>query len=176
MKKLIFVFIVIFGFSFNTFAQKGSVHCFALGTLVTMSDKTQKKIEEIKIGDKILSFDLNTKQTKESVVESISFSKQKNLVTFVFENGKTITSTDDHPFFTNNGWASLNPSKTVNYLGFENVAKIEFGDLFVTEKKSVKLKATSLSSKAKMTYSIVKLNNSNTFFANGFVVGVEQLK
>lgn len=171
MKKIFFaaVFMV---FPFFCGAQS---HCLVQGTKVFLANNTLKNIEDIKPGDKVLSYNTLTGEQFSATVEKVICIKHKNLVTYTFDGGKTITATDDHPFFTQRGWASLNPSKTASYKGFERVVKVESGDGFKTKNGSVRLSSTSLSCKVKTTYSITKLSEGNSYYANGILTGVEEL-
>ena len=152
------------------------VHCFAAGTKVLLADNSQKNIEDIKQGDKIMTYNIITGKKGTAMVEKTAAVTHKNLVTYVFEGGKKITATDDHPFLTEQGWASSNPAKTANYKGFEKVVQIKVGDIFAAANGYTKLVSKSVSPESKMTYTIVKLSDGNTFYANDIIVGVEEVK
>ena len=152
------------------------VHCFVAGTKILMSDNSTKNIEEIKRGDKILTFNKLTNKKEVATVEETASVKHNNLVTYTFEGGKTITATDDHPFMTKRGWASMNPSKSVNYKGFEQICRIKVGDKFVTNSGMLTLVSTSVSPESHTTYTITKLSDGNSFYANDLLVGVEEMK
>ena len=152
------------------------VHCFVASTKILMSDNSTKNIEEIKRGDKILTFNKLTNKKEVATVEETASVKHNNLVTYTFEGGKTITATDDHPFMTKRGWASMNPSKSVNYKGFEQICRIKAGDKFVTNSGMLTLVSTSVSPESHTTYTITKLSDGNSFYANDLHVGVEEMK
>jgi hypothetical protein len=151
------------------------VHCFAAGTKILLADNSTKNIEDIKQGDKVVCFNSITNKKDVATVEKTVAVKHNNMIIYVFEDGGTITATDDHPFFTERGWASSNPSKTANYNGFENVAKIKIGDKFITKNGSLKLVSTSISSQIQQTYTIEKLSLGNAFYANDILVGTEEI-
>jgi len=152
------------------------VHCFAAGTKVLLADNSPKNIEDIKQGDKIMTYNSITGKKGTAIVEKTAAVTHKNLVTYVFEGGNKITATDDHPFLTEQGWASSNPAKTANYKGFEKVEQIKVGDSFATANGYTKLVSKSVSPESEMTYTIVKLSAGNTFYANDIIVGVEEVK
>lgn len=152
------------------------VHCFAAGTKVLLADNSQKNIEDVKPGDKVVTYNIITGKKGTATVEKTDAVSHKNLVTYVFEGGKKITATDDHPFLTEQGWASSNPAKTANYKNFEKVVQIKVGDIFATTSGYTKLVSKSVSPESKMTYTIVKLSDGNTFYANDIIVGVEEMK
>ena len=152
------------------------VHCFLAGTKILMSDNSTKNIEEIKRGDKILAFNILANKKEVATVEETVSVKHNNLVTYTFEGGKTITATNDHPFMTERGWASMNPSKSANYKGFERSSQIKVGDKFVTSSGVLTLVSTSVSPESHTTYTITKLSDGNSFYANDLLVGVEEMK
>ena len=175
MKK-IFLALSFLTFAVASKAQSADVYCFAAGTKIAVSETAVKNVEDIKKGDKILCFNTLTQEKSIGAVVKTAFTKRKNLVTYTFDDGSSLTATDDHPFMTNKGWASLNPSKTVSYKDYGIVSKIEVGDSFVSAKGQKKLVSTSISSKARMTYTIVKLSFGDAFYANGILSGTEELK
>ena len=151
------------------------VHCLAPGTKITMADGTFKNIEDIELGDQVLSLDKAGKSVAATVEETANV-KHCNLVTYTFADGTTLTATTDHPLRTANGWASYAPEKSANYKGFDNINKIQVGDSFVTtDGKMLKLVAISLSHEVSETYTIVRLSQGNTFIANGIITAVEEL-
>lgn len=150
------------------------VHCLAKGTKVLMADNSKKSIEELKTGDKVMSIDVKTKEVKTTKVESINKAIHYQLVRYKFKSGLEITSTHDHPFLTDKGWASLAPNKSRQYKGFDNIDKIEKGDQFVSLNTVEELVSIELIKSKEETYTISKLSNGNNFIANGLVVGVEE--
>lgn len=82
-------------------------NCLVRGTLVFNGMGEKVKIEDVLIGDVMLTLNPMTFNLEPSVVRR-SFSKKKQIV-FCVEliNGKKITSTTDHPIFTTRGFISL---------------------------------------------------------------------
>ena len=82
--------------------------CVPAGTMILMEDKTEKPIEEIQIGDKILSFDEKPAKiypVLHSAEVTATFGREvKAVYDIVTDNDKTITATDNHPFFTLNSF------------------------------------------------------------------------
>ena len=94
---------------------------------------------------------------------------------------RVITSTDDHPYLSENGWKSCNLNWTKNYKGYENVKELKIGDkiYFIGENGKSELKEVKgikKVDKKEMCYTITKLENGDNFIADGAVVGVEELK
>lgn len=153
------------------------VHCLAKGTPVLMGDNSLKNIEDLRLGDSILYYDFETKTTKIACVEQVEAAIHQNLVTYTFKSGLQISSTQDHPFWIEGkGWASLNPGKSSQYLGFDGIQKIEVGDLFASTDSMDTLIAIDYLQEAQITYTISRLSEGNNFIANGKIVGVERLE
>ena len=106
-------------------------------------------------------------------MEKVSHSR---LVTYNFESGLSITTTQDHPFkIKDKGWASLNPYKSMQYKGFESIKRISINDHFVSKEGTEELISIIYLDKEEVTYTISKLSKGDNFFANDLVVGVEEL-
>jgi len=152
------------------------VHCFAKGTKIQIADNSTKNIEDLKVGDFVAYMDLETNQLKSTKIEKLEKVIHSGLVKYKFESGLEITATQDHPFrIENKGWASLKPDKSKQYKGFENIDKIETGDLFITLDGTDKLTSIDYLDGEQETYTISKLSSGDNFIANGLIVGVEEL-
>lgn len=156
------------------------VHCFAKGTQVSMADFTLKNIEELKMGDEILTYDRKTPQISSVRIKEMASAIHHQLIEYSFEDGRKIIATDDHPFLlSEKSWSSFNPTKSIQYKGFQNINKIKEGDLFIfwdkaNEIKSVRLEKIIKINEPQETYTITELElGKNSFIANGFIVGTE---
>ncbi len=99
------------------------------------------------------------------------------MVKYVFESGKDIVVTQDHPFLINDrGWASLKPEQSSQYKGFHSIKKIQIGDNFITNEGYDKLISIEYINGTLPTYTISKLSSGQNFIANGFIVGVETIE
>lgn len=153
------------------------VHCFAKGTQIQMADKSTRNIEDLNVGDQISYFDFESQELKVTTIQKLESVVHHGLVTYQFESGLTITSTQDHPYqLLNKGWASLNPERSAQYEGFEKILKIETGDLFITVNGPERLTAITHVPGHQQTFTISKLSVGNNFIANGLVVGVETIQ
>lgn len=77
----------------------GPLGCFAAGTLVMMADGTMKKIEQVMVGDWVLSGDEKTGQTLAKQVLSTSVMKSNAVMTLSFSNGERVRTTQNHQIF-----------------------------------------------------------------------------
>ena len=156
--------------------------CFVGGTKITLHNKSTINIEELEVGDKVLTYDFERNELIEATVLQVENVVHSGLVTYVFENGMEITSTKDHPFrIKEKGWCSLLPKKSEQYKGIGHVGEIEIGNLFEVIDKNSALITNRLIQikdleKGEQTYTISKLDVGDNFIANGFIVAVEELE
>lgn len=109
--------------------------CVPGGTLISMADGNLKKIEDVEIGDRVLSYDL----TKKDFVFSTVDCKKVTTANCLYEiNDGLISLTDDHPVYVkktdgSEGWAAINP-ETAKF-SYENleVFSLEVGDKVFTD-------------------------------------------
>lgn len=152
------------------------VHCLAKGTLITMADGSLKPIETISIGDKVLSYDADTKQTVADEVMALAAPIHEDLIEVGFNDGTSLTCTADHPLLLSNGsWVSGKPEHTSMYYNYDEVRQLQVGD---TLKGNTNRNVTSIKTipGAQQTYTIVRLKTHKTFYANGVLVGTEELR
>ncbi|UYJ30893.1 MAG: polymorphic toxin-type HINT domain-containing protein [Oscillospiraceae bacterium] len=81
----------------------GTSYCFVAGTLVTTEDGF-KTIEEIEVGDKVLSEDETTGEVAVKTVTETYVNETDELV-HIGVNGETVSATPTHPFYVDKlGW------------------------------------------------------------------------
>ena len=81
----------------------GTSYCFVAGTLVTTEDGF-KTIEEIEVGDKVLSEDETTGEVAVKTVTETYVNETDELI-HIGVNGETISATPTHPFYVDKlGW------------------------------------------------------------------------
>jgi len=120
--------------------------CFLAGTKILMSDHSYKNIEDIEIGDEVISWDeANDKIITDKVV-GIKTPIHNDFVKISVDGKDDIICTHDHPFLVKDkGWSSYNPQKTMdNYAGvyhfpnfedtFASVEPIEVDDIVFVHK------------------------------------------
>ena len=75
---------------------------------VYMADGSTKKICDVKIGDKVITFDPESQQQSITKVSHTYTNKtDKQLFTLTTISGRKITATFDHRFMTSNGWCRI---------------------------------------------------------------------
>lgn len=75
--------------------------CFTEGTLV-LSDEGCTPIEEISMGDQVLSYNLTSTELQKSNVEDVMEFWTDVLILLEFSNGRVVETTENHPFYLEN--------------------------------------------------------------------------
>ncbi|SEE29483.1 Ataxin-1 and HBP1 module (AXH) [Tenacibaculum sp. MAR_2010_89] len=150
--------------------------CFIVGTKITMANGKQKNIENVIKGDKVLTYNLKTKEIEIGEVKKTVSPEHTKFVLFKFENGIENTNTLDHPYYVKGkGWSSYDPKMTQIKYGLK-VNKIKIGDVVLSykqrTKKVVELKLVNqqLISELQKTYNLDKVSKNHNFFANSILV------
>ena len=152
----------------------GGGDCFIAGTQITMADGTTKNIENIVIGDKVKTVDIETMEIEDNFVEEISSPIHFDMVRLIFENGEN-KNTFDHPYYVKGkGFSSYKPDLTQQRYGL-NVDNLEIGDIVYrlddnNELAEEKLLNITEEIKEVQTYNLHKVSNNHNFFAGGILV------
>ena len=147
--------------------------CLPAGTQIVLADKSTKSIENIKVGDKILSYDTE----KQDFVCSKATKKIIKIREGVYDiNHGLIKITDDHPLYVRkkNGtlcWAAINPRKSKLAYSFRKPMHLEIGDeLFTFDGKWVRIDSITFKPGPIKTYTFAVDSIFHNYFANNVLV------
>jgi hypothetical protein len=91
----------------NIVINQGGTDCFDENTMV-VTDSGSKKITQLSIGDKVLSYDeKECKEVYNNVKNVFRYNNYKKTIKVKLKNGKEIIATEDHEFYYEGGWHSL---------------------------------------------------------------------
>lgn len=149
--------------------------CFVAGTKILLNNGEEKNIEDVRVGDSILSVNMNTMKVEKDVVVLIPLTQEKyTKIRITSENGIENIASPHHPFYVKGkGWAVYDVKMAEKDLNFK-VSNLEVGDVIYYYEKN-KLKETKITKlvdekeKVKM-YNLKYVKKNNTFFANGILV------
>ena len=156
------------GYSDDTSGGGGS--CFPAGTKIIMADGTQKNIEDVKIGEMVLSYDEETNKKTLSEVRELEKPVRNHMCKIIFEDKSFLKLTNEHPVLTINGWKSINPFELLKENPYFFADKLHIGDEVISEKSNKKVVDISCEKGIFQTYNLKEVANQNTFFAEGVVV------
>lgn len=103
-------------------------HCFPKGVKVIVSNKSNKSIEKIEVGDKLIAF--NDGKLVETEVKELFKNDTINLLKLTFEDNSSINCTPEHPFFVGENWIRAQDLKID-----DEIYKINFRDKISFQKK-----------------------------------------
>ena len=131
--------------------------CFTGDTMITLSDGTYQKIKHIELGAKVKTYDVKTGKLQNSAVLEVVKVLHNNLVKYKFNDNTEIMATDDHPFYVD-----------------ENYRTLEVGDEVLNDELN-KIKVVSVEKIDGLieTYNINKTDNGKNYFANRVLVSDE---
>lgn len=145
--------------------------CFVAGTKITLEDKTQKNVENIQIGDVVLSYNFNTSVVEKQKVRGVGSRKVDKTVKYTFEDDTILESTLDHPIYSRQiGWVSQDPAYTLNVYGLAT-RQAEVGIKILKEDDTESLiKSIDIISEVVIVYNVKVVENNHNFFANNLLV------
>jgi intein/homing endonuclease len=147
--------------------------CFIAGTLVSMLDGSEKNIEDVVIGDEVLSYNEETGVIEPKKVIKLNSPIHNDLVEYTLSNGIKITSTFDHPYYVNGlQLASYQPNWTNERYDLPSeVGEIKVGDFVnLANKETVEIiSIVELDRVDTQTY-IISVENNRNFYANQILV------
>lgn len=144
------------------FANDYLVHnkggCFVPGTLVKTSGGSEK-IEDVKVGDKVTSFDDKTGEVKDSIVTDLH-QVYRDYYFSLIAGGYNVKVTAEHPFYIGSGQ-------------YKEAQDIKTGDILYVDQNNI-LAPVIVAENVKINeptpaYNLT-VDNTHTFFANGFAV------
>ena len=163
---------IIWGRSSSNTGGGGGGGCFVAGTQILMGDGTNKNIEDIKILDEIMSYDIANNLPVKSSVQKLH--KTSNKQTYIINyKDNSLHTTQCHPLYCiEKGWVSINPLATKELHGVD-VQKLEVGDKLFN-KNADYLEITSIEVIDNEidipTYNLIEIYKHNNYFANDVLV------
>jgi hypothetical protein len=147
----------------------GGWTCFPAGTDVTMEDGAKRDIEDVKIGEKVMSQD-EKGQKSVSTVTGYDRPIRDEMCQINFTNGQTLRLTSEHPLFTDGGWKAIDPVKSKDDTPYLPVTLLEKGDVVPREDGiTAEVDYYACWSERQQTYNLELDGGVNTYFAEGFL-------
>jgi len=105
-------------------SPRNCYQCLNPDELVVMSDNSLKKIGDIKIGEQVITIDINTCESSITTVTHHYIKKNnKQIIKLITETGRTIKCTEDHRILTPNGWVEASDANLVCIVPTQTVYK-----------------------------------------------------
>lgn len=145
--------------------------CFVAGTKIAISDTNYKNVEDIKIGDLVLSYNFNSSTLEEQKVKGIGSKLVDKIVKYTFDDNTILKSTLDHPLYSpQKGWISMDSNYTTNVYGLETKdAEVGLKILKKDATESV-INSIEILTEPTIVYNVKTVENTHNFFANNLLV------
>ncbi|MEM7535839.1 MAG: pentapeptide repeat-containing protein, partial [Chloroflexota bacterium] len=131
--------------------ERKSFFCFTAGTQVTMANGCSRSIENIQLGDDVLSYCTRTKEFVTSTVHKLIRANVNKIIII----NKKLTTTPSEAFYSGNQWV---------------LAKdLKIGDILVGRDGAVKITAIENKQKSEKIFNF-SVPPYHSFFAEGFLV------
>lgn len=149
----------------------GASCCFIAGTQITMMDGL-KNIEDVQPGDIVKSYNMLTTDHSNSIVGTTKTVTREAYYEIKFTSGEVLNVTDDHPLYTQYGWASINPMGTRNNPLYSNmdIGLLSTGCCVMAESKRLDpvVSITEVPGEVE-TYTLGDVYPNSNFFADGYL-------
>lgn len=149
----------------------GPTTCLAAGTEITLADGSIKNVENISIGERVLSYDLINDDYSSWIVSKIS----KPIHPICEINDGLISITKEHPIFIKKqngdlGWGAIEPLPHLVRIKGE-MFTLEIGDYIYSKNGEwIQVKNITCNNDLVQTYNILSLTGDNSYFANDILV------
>tara|TARA_Y100000004_G_C8747359_1_gene340897 strand:- start:76 stop:528 length:453 start_codon:yes stop_codon:yes gene_type:complete len=142
-----------------------------------MGDNKHINIEDVKVGDSVMTFDFNHMKLMPQNVTQVMVPRENIKVWNIeFTNGKTLGVTGGHPIHTSSGWKYANQEECDNELasgadwGIDLVEELQVGDeVFALGEEGVTVKSITENGTATV-YHLTSVEHTKTYFADGVLV------
>ena len=144
--------------------------CFVAGTKVHIEEKGITNIEDVEVGDKVISYNHENDVVEYKEVKKVRIKSDENVVTYVFENGTELTGTPDHPLFVvGKGYSSYYPQQTKEDSGLD-VEQILIGDeVLHIDGYGVVITDIIEEEQKEVVYNLDEVDGNNNFFVEDFL-------
>lgn len=142
--------------------------CFLAGTQVLLPDGGTKNIENIEVGDEVIS------QVEDGIrsisrVKEVETPVRLQMCQLSFENGDVLELTDEHPLLTTAGWKAIEPTHTYKEVPGLPVSTLGTGDSVISNSATATVSAIACRSEQNQTYNLILDGTARTYFANGYL-------
>ena len=160
--------------SVTEYTKTKDLCCVAEDSLISMADGTQKQIKDIKVGDKVLSYNTTTRKIEQTVVQSLTKVIRRDIVHITFADGSYIKITPDHPMFSERGWIAYSTEDGENTYPEVELEKqgTQIGDMILSlsllfDKEIVDMKYITGETIPVYTFTV---DNNHNYFAQSVLI------
>ena len=141
-------------------------NCFIAGTQITIANSnytiygvwTTKNIEDIEVGEAIVTYNENTQELEPGLVGDLQIREVESIIRLTFDNGNVINTTSEHPFYVEGkNWVTAN--------------NLVVGDVCKTiSNTSSTLSSIETINETTTVYNLLSVAPNHNFYANNILV------
>ncbi len=146
----------------------GGSTCFVAGTKILMADRSEKNIEDVKVGDRVMGYD--GKKQVAVVVQEMDAPLRDHYYDVTLADGTVVGVTNEHPLFTDEGWKSISPKHTAQENPQLKVSTLKNGDRVLTDSgEYVSIVSMKYYVGPVQAYNLKRVSDFNNFYADGIL-------
>ena len=135
-----------------------------------MANGKEKNIEDVKAGDKVMGYNITKKVLTPETVRETEAPIRDHHYNVKLADGTVMGITREHPMYSEKGWASIDPTATLDDNPSLHVAKLNVGDkLLEASGQFVSIVSLQYIPGNIQTYNLKDVSGYNDFIANGVV-------
>ena len=162
-------FIVSGSVSFNSIVSHNAP-CFIEDSNITLADGTKKPIQDIVIGDEVLTYNFAENRTEGNPVKAIGSKKVSKTVEYNFEDGSKLEATLDHPLYCkNHGWVSCDPDYTLSVYGLTTSLASTDCELIKADGSSQKIVDIKFMEDDTLVYNLRTVEKNHNFYVENYL-------
>jgi hypothetical protein len=132
-------------------------NCFVAGTLVKLLDGTDVVIEEVKIGDEILTYNEELGKNEKGIVGDLKKHNVDLVIRLTLDNENIILTTSEHPFYVEGKWITA--------------SKLQPLDVCLKSDGSESIISTvDVLEESHEVFNLLNVEPTHTFYVNGILV------
>lgn len=147
--------------------------CFVAGTKVLTSlNGATKNIEELNVGDNVISYNVGAKENYDAmVIGTHTNTKSTDMAKITCSDGTVLEMTAYHPLYTKDGWKSLTNYKGYDELVVGDIVKTidDWSEIVSIERTTLKTPINTYTINVKDYNETVDVDTNDGFYANGIL-------
>lgn len=133
-------------------------NCFVAGTEITLSNGDVKNIEDVVIGETVLTFNEESENNEKGIVGELKQHEVNSVIRITLDNENVIITTSEHPFFINGkGWVKASEIEVLDTCKKVNGEESLVSTIDVLEETHT-------------VYNLLSVSENHNFYANGILV------
>ena len=145
--------------------------CFVAGTKITLGNGEAADIQDVKVGDEVLTFNFSKNCNEIHTVGGTGVKKVNKTVIYNFEDGTSLEATLDHPLYCRkHGWVSGDPDYTNAAYNLTTHKVCTDCEIVKADGSSVKIQSIEDNDNGTVVYSLRSVDVNHNYFANEYLV------